>query len=494
MSSEVASDPAQPDGFAARVRSAVFWRGGSQILGQAITWTTTIMVVRLLSPSDYGLFAMTQAVLTALNFLNGYSFATSLIQAKEVDERRIGQVFGLLIVSNLMLAAVQVAMAPLAAQYYGQPMVADILRVQALVYLATPFIALPASLLARSLDFRKQALVNLVCALAGASTALGLAMKGFGVWALVWAPLAMFATRAIGLTIAAGGLVRPIFDFRGARDVIGFGSALTLCQLFWIIQSQADIVIAGRSFTPHELGLYSEALFLVLIFTGRFLPPLNEVAFPAYSELAHAGKPIGPAFLGAVRMIMLVAVPFYMGLSLVAGPLVATFFGPKWLEMIPVVAGLAAIMPAMALQIVCSPATNALGRPGIYVMSAAAGAVIMPAAYAIGVSGGAMGLVHAWQIAAPLLMLVTLALTLPALKVGWLDLFEAVAPSLGAATVMALVVLAVQPLVGGWPALAALGTLAALGAAVYLGTLMAISREMVRELLAFITNPKIEVA
>mgnify|MGYP004707328161 CR=1 FL=1 len=142
-------------------------------------------VVRLLSPSDYGLFAMTQAMLTALNFLNGYSFATSLIQAKEIDERRIGQVFGLLLVSNLLLALAQLAMAPVAAAYYGQPMVADMLRVQALVYLATPFIALPSSLLARRLDFRQQALVNLVCAVAGAATALGLAWSGYGVWALV---------------------------------------------------------------------------------------------------------------------------------------------------------------------------------------------------------------------------------------------------------------------------------------------------------------------
>lgn len=65
---------------------------------------------------------MTQAILAALNFLNGYSFATSLIQSKEVDERRIGQVFGLLILSNLLLAGAQLLLAPLAAGYYGQPM------------------------------------------------------------------------------------------------------------------------------------------------------------------------------------------------------------------------------------------------------------------------------------------------------------------------------------------------------------------------------------
>lgn len=468
-------------GFADRVRSALFWRWGSQVAAQIITWTTTILVVRLLAPHDYGLFAMSQAVLTALNFLNGYSFATSLIQAREVDERRIGQVFGLLIVANLVLAVAQFLTAPLAAGYYGHPLVADMLRIQALVYLTTPFIALPSALLARGLHFRSQALVNLACAVAGAAVALTLAATGHGVWALVWAPIAIFSVRALGLTIAAGKLVRPIFDFRGSRDIIGFGTALTVCQLFWIVQSQSDIVIAGRSFTPHELGLYSEALFLTLIFTGRFLPALNEVAFPAYSELRNSGRPVGTAFISSVRMTMLVAAPFYIGLSLVAAPLVETFFGPKWLEMIPIIAGLALAMPAMALQIVCSPATNALGRPGIYLLTSASGAIIMPVAFAFGVVNGPHGLVVSWQIAAPLLLAVTLAATLPAIGARPIELARALAPAIFGCAAMALGVSWLAHELAGLGAPVRLFALSGAGAAIYLAALWIIWPEMLHE-------------
>jgi O-antigen/teichoic acid export membrane protein len=476
--------------FGDRVRSAVLWRWGSQILAQIITWTTTIMVVRLLDPRDYGLFAMTQAVLAALNFLNGYSFATSLIQSREIDERRIGQVFGLLIVSNLLLAGAQLLLAPLAADYYGQPMVADLLRVQALIYLTTPFIALPASLLARGLQFRTQALVNLICAAIGAGVALTLAWRGYGVWALVWAPIVMFATRGLGLTIAAGKLVRPIFDFRGAREIVGFGTALTLCQLFWIVQSQSDIIIAGRSFTPHDLGLYSEALFLVLIFTGRFLPPLNEVAFPAYAELNNAGRPLAPAFLSGTRMIMLIAAPFYIGLSLTAGPLVTTFFGPKWLEMIPIAAGLALAMPAMALQIVCSPATNALGRPGIYLFTNMSGAAIMPLCFYFGVSHGPQGLVTAWQIAAPLLLAVTLAATLPAIGVSAAALARALLPAAFACAVMALTVWLLDLRLTAAPAWLRLAALVPAGAAAYTATLWLCWPGLVRESWEMLRRPR----
>ena len=186
-----------------RVRSAVVWRSGSQIVAQIVMWGVTILVVRLLDPHDYGLFAMTQVVLVLFNFLNGYSFASSLVQAESVTRDRIAQVFGLLIVLNAGLAIIQVAAAPLAASYFHQPLVGTMLRVQALLYLPTPFIALPSALLARGLDFRKQAMANFASAIAGAATALGCALGGLGVWTLVAAPIVMFTVRAIGLTIAA---------------------------------------------------------------------------------------------------------------------------------------------------------------------------------------------------------------------------------------------------------------------------------------------------
>ncbi len=482
MSSLASPSPAPvPAGFAARVRDAVAWRWGSQIAGQLITWTTTILVVRLLDPHDYGLFAMSQAVLVAFNFLNGYSFATSLIQAKEVTERRIGQVFGLLIVSNTLLAFGQVLLAPVAARYYGQPMVADMLRVQALIFLTTPFIALPSALLARAIEFKSQALVNLICAGVGAVTALSLAWLGYGVWALVIAPIAMFASRALGLTLAARLLVRPVFDFRGAGDIVGFGSALTLCQLFWIVQSQSDVFIAGNDFSPHDLGLYSEALFLTLIFTGRFLPPLNEVAFPAYAELANAGRPLAQAFLKSARLTMLLAAPMYVGLSLTAGPIVATLFGPKWLEMAPIVSGLALAMPAMALQIVCSPATNALAKPRIYLATSLAGAVLMPIGFLIGVRFGALGLVHAWQVAAPLLLAVTLALTLPAIGARLRDLAAAMLPAAAACAAMAGVVATLDLWTGILAPPLRLTLLVGAGGATYLGALALGWPEVLRE-------------
>ncbi|MFM9977562.1 MAG: lipopolysaccharide biosynthesis protein [Sphingomonadaceae bacterium] len=490
MTTPMPDAPPQP-ALADRVRSAVIWRSGSQIAAQLVMWGATIMVVRLLDPHDYGLFAMTQVVLVVLTFLNGDSFASSLIQAESVDRKNISQVFGLLILLNCALAALQLTIAPAVAAYFRQPVIEDMLRVQALLYLAVPFISLPSALLARRLNFRTQAMVNLSAALVAAVTALSCALGGLGIWTLVFAPLALFWVRAIGLTIAARLIVWPSFDFRGAGAVIRFGGALTLCQFFWIIQSQSDIFMAGSRFDPHDLGLYAEALFLTLIFTSKFVPPLNEVAFPSYAQLLKDGGSVDRAFRTVVRLTMLVAMPLYLGMAAVAQPLIETLFGTKWLEMVPLVQMLALAMPFFSMQIIFSPVTNAMGRPGVYVTTSIAGAIIMPIAFLWGVQSGLMGLTVAWLIAAPLLLMVTMIVALPHIGTPVSAMVTAVFPSAAPAAAMAGLVVLLHPLVEPLPAPFELLLLAGFGASVYFGLLRLFARPTLDELWQLVTKRQI---
>lgn len=482
-----------PAPFTSRVRSAVLWRWGAQVGSQLITWTSTFLVVRLLEPTDYGLFAMSQVVLTALAFLNGQSFATSLVQAAHVDRRRIAQVFGLLLIFAVSLGAVQILAAPHAAAFFGEPVVAEMLLVQAIIYLTIPFIALPTALLSRELEFRRQAQSNMAGATLGAITAPVLAYLGFGVWALVYAGVTIFVARAILLSLAARLWIRPVFELKGAWDLFTYGGVLTLCQLFWVIQSQADIVIAGRALPTYELGLYSQALFLTLIITGRLLPPINEVALAAYSQLHREGAPLAPYFLKTARLVMLVCFPAYIGLSLTSEAAILTLMGEQWAGSVRIVEGLALAMPAFALHLICAPVTNAMGRPRVYLFTAICGAVIMPCAFAWGIAAGTMGLVQAWWIAAPLLCLVTLTVTLPRVGASPLALTRELAPIALACGLMTLAVRGFQ----ANTELAAPLTLfasAGIGAGVYALTLWLVWRPAVLEAWAMLRPSSLEAA
>ncbi len=208
-------------------------------------------------------------------------------------------------------------------------------------------------------------------------------------------------------------------------------------------------------------------MFLTLIVTGRFLPPLNEVAFPAYSELHKAGLSLAPYFLRSVRTVAILTAPIHIGLALTAPEAIATLFGAKWMPMAPIVAGLALIMPLRSLEIICAPATNATGRARIDVYASIAGAVVFATGFYFGVEHGPMGLVQAWWVAAPLLLAFTLALTLPIAGVGALAWFKSIWPAIVGCAAMAVAVLALKAVLPDWPAPVRLAALAATGGLTY---------------------------
>jgi O-antigen/teichoic acid export membrane protein len=468
--------------LAGTVRRAVMWRSGSQVVAQLVAWASTLAVVRILEPADYGLFAMTQVVLAFLSFLNGYGFAGSLIQEREVDTLKIRQGFGLLLLVNAAIALVQLVFAPLAAAWYRQPIVADLLRVQALIYLATPFIALPEVLLMRELDFRRPALVTLAATVVSAAVALACALSGLGVWTLVYAPLSFFWTRAAGLVLSARFFVLPTFRFAGAGRMLNFGLLMLGSHLFWTVVTQADVFIASRSLAPRELGIYAEALFLTSLITYKFVPPLNEVAFPAYARIQHDRTLLAAAFLKAVRLIMLATCPLFFGLAVVAPDAVAVLLGAKWSAMAPLVSILALAMPAMTLHILFAPAVNGAGRPGLSLQASLFGACLMPLAFLVAVGWGGLGLALAWLAVFPLVPLFAFWRARRLLGIDGTRLAAALAPGLGASAAMALPVIAVGALVTDWQPWTRLALEVATGGLAYMGMLFVVSRDTLNEL------------
>ncbi len=476
--------------FGDRVRSALIWRSGTQIFAQLISWVSTLAVIRILDPADYGLFAMTQVVLVFLSFLNGYGLASSIIQSDEVDPQRLRQAFGALLLLNGGIAVLQCLLAPFAAAYYDQPIIADLLRVQALIFLATPFIVLPEALMARNLEFKKTSLVNLLSAIIGAIVALSCALSGLGVWTLVYAAIAIFWTQGIGLFLSARMFIWPSFDFRGAKEMFTFGGTMLLAHVFWTIQSQSDIFIASRWLTPFELGIYAEALFLTTIFTAKFVPPLNEIAFPAYSRIQDDPEALRWSFLKAVRLIMLIACPIYFGMAVTAYELVEVVLGTKWLPMAPIVSVLALVMPLLTLQILFAPANNALGRPEISARVTMFGAFVMSIGFLIGVQFGVMGLAYAWVGTFPLLTVFTFLQSKGHLGLAASDLARAAWPGLSASLAMAGLVYLAGITLPTTHVFVRLTILLAVGGSAYLGLLYVLSRPTLIELYQMIVRRK----
>lgn len=477
--------------LASQVRTAVIWRSGSQIGTQIVSWASTLIVIRLLAPEDYGLFAMASVMLVLLNTMNGWGLASALIREEHVSEERLRQTLGMLVLLNGGLALIQFMAAPLVAMWFEQPMVAQLLRVQSLLYLAVPFCALPHAILSRRMDFRRPAQVRLAAALAGAGTALTGALSGWGVWTLVAAPLAMILTEAVGMTWAARAPIRPSFRFAGAGHIAGFGGVMTATQLFWFVQSQADVMIAGRVLDPHSLGVYTTGLFLAQLLAAKFVPPINEVAYAAYARQHADGSAADEgagALLATIRLVMLIALPAYAGLAVVAPALVPVLLGEKWRGIVPLLPILSTAMAMMTLQILFAPATNARGVPMAALRITVIGSVVMPLAFFTGSHFGVIGFAWGWVGGMAVLTAATIRLSGPILGLGLGALARAVLPPAVAALAMAGLIALVLRWLPPVPDLLALAIAVPLGVALYGGVLHRIAPERIAEALRFARN------
>jgi O-antigen/teichoic acid export membrane protein len=294
--------------------------------------------------------------------------------------------------------------------------------------------------------------------------------------------MSMVVTEATGMTWAARAPIRPSFHFAGAGHIAGFGGVMTATQLFWFVQSQADVMIAGRVLDAHDLGVYTTGLFLAQLLAAKFVPPINEIAYAAYSR--H--KVTGPEPLTAtIRLVMLVALPAYAGLAVVAPVLVPVLLGDKWLEIVPLLPVLAAAMAMLTLQILFAPATNARGVPLAALRITMLGSVVMPAAFLIGSQWGVAGFAWGWVCGMAVLTSATVTLSGRIIGLTWSGLARAIAPPLGAALVMAAgVALALGVLPKLLP-LAALAGAVLLGIPLYLAALRLIAPDRIAEALRF---------
>lgn len=463
---------------ASSVRRAFLWRAGGQGAAQVLLWSSTFIVLRLLSPADYGLVAMAGVLTGFLALLSGQGFTAALIQAPTLSRENVRRFLGLLVLVNLGLAALQLAAAPTLAAYYHTPEITRLLRVQALAYLFIPWIAVPAALAQRDLNFRTPALIDLGGSIVGALATLTLAFAHAGVWALIAGQFAPMLARAIVWT-ARLQTPRPSFGLRHIVNLAHFGGAVTLNGVLWFLYAQADIMIAGRRLSAHGVGLYSTALFLAALPVSKLIPVLTDVGLSAYARRAHDRAAVEQGFLKVTRLVSLIAFPIFIGLAAIAPTLVPALLGTQWIDAIGPVRLLALTMPLYAVTNLFGPAVNALGRPKVQLGNAVFGLLIMPAAFWIGSAHGALGIAAAWAIAYPALFLISAVRSLGVIGPTLRALGNAIGPALVACAPMAAAALILAH--AGLPAPASLAAQILAGALVYIATVAMVFPHRLRE-------------
>ncbi len=421
-----------------KVMSALRWSAAARFTGQAVSWAITILVIRLLSPADYGLMAMAMVVVSLLVLLNTLGLDAVLVQDRELDEHKRRQIFGVIIVVNLLFFALLLFGAGTIAGFYGEAALKPILQVLSVQFLLLIFETLPQSKLERDIDFARRSIVDFATLVIGSITTLALALLGYGVWALIWGTLATNATRMLGLNMIARNLVWPSFSLRGMGKNLSFGGFVTTDRGLWFLFSESDKFIGGKLLGGQLLGYYAVASQLASMPIHKISGLLNSVAFPAFSHAhAHSSAEMVQGYLlKATRILGIAAFPVFFGISATAEPFIASLLGEKWLPAAPLLQLLGVVMPFRLLSNIFPPLLWGVGHPDTSASNFLIAASLMPMAFFTGTHWGVIGLAYAWLCMYPLVFLITAMRTCKIVNVELIDYLQQMCRPVAAGMIM----------------------------------------------------------
>lgn len=83
--------------------SGLRWTAGVRLGSQVLTWAMTLVVIRLLSPADYGLLAMATVVIAFLSMVSEIGLGPAIVQKAVIEPGILNRIFGLVLTINLAL-------------------------------------------------------------------------------------------------------------------------------------------------------------------------------------------------------------------------------------------------------------------------------------------------------------------------------------------------------------------------------------------------------
>ncbi len=307
------------------------WRMATRILGMA----STLLLVRLLAPADFGLMALSSSFLQAIDAFSALGVEEAVVRAHAPDRRLYDTAFTMIALrSALMALLMALGAAPLAA-FFGAPRLMPVVLVTAAMTLLSGFENVGVLEFRRDMQFQREFQLQVVPRLAGVAATIVAALIMRDYWALV---IGTAAFRLVRLPYSyLMHPYRPRPTLAGWRDLVGFSLWTWMLCMVRLARDQVNVFTLGRVLGTVSLGTYSVAVEIAGLPGSELLLPMGRSLFSAISMARRSGGDAEAVWLRVVGLIALIAFPTGIGLALVAEPLVRLMLGPQWTAAVPLV-------------------------------------------------------------------------------------------------------------------------------------------------------------
>lgn len=466
--------------IAQKAASGVFWNYLSFGLGKGLVLITTAVLARLLTPEEFGIVGFATLAVSYLAVLKDLGLGAALIQRQERVDEAADTVFTLNLSLGLILSLATVLVAPLVALYFNEPQVTPILRLLGLTFVINALGAIHIIRLQRSLNFRQKAIPDIGRSVAKGLVSIGLALAGFGVWALVIGQLAGVITAVILAWTMLSWRPRLQFDQGLARQMLTYGMSVIGVDFLTILNDTLDYLIIGRILGSTALGIYTIAYRLPELLVFNLLWVLSGVIFPTYSAVQTESVMLQQAFWTTMRYVELVVVPLSLGLIITADPLVRFVFGDQWLAAIPIVRLLALFALVRSVGYHIGDIYKAIGQPDILFKLGVVSLVLLLPALLIGSRYGLIGVAVAHVAVAFVRTALRWVVAARFIEIRWSAIWDALKPSILGGIVLTLLAVPVLLTTAVYPPIVRLLATACAGGIGYLAVLWQVERDSLR--------------
>ena len=318
-----------------RTLDAMAWSSAGAVAQTVMQLAVLLILARLLTPSDFGVVGAATLVLGFTQIFWQLGVGPAIIQRPELTRAHLETAFTTSIILGLVFGAAIYLVAPSLAAFFDIGRLTDVLRVTTIVYLLGGLILVAQSLLRRELRFRQIAVIQLSAYAAYAVVAITAAILDAGVWSLVAGLLAQAVTEAAMVLAMQPHSKRLGLHRSVLRELLSFGSGVTMAQISNYIALQGDNFVTARVLGAGPLGLYGRAYGLMTMPANLFSSAVDTVMLPAMSKVQAEPQRLASAFKRSLAVTAVIGMPLGSLTFVLAPEIVTIALGDQWSGAVP---------------------------------------------------------------------------------------------------------------------------------------------------------------
>ncbi|MCB9284872.1 MAG: lipopolysaccharide biosynthesis protein [Lewinellaceae bacterium] len=373
--------------------SGILWVFIDKLGSSSINFLITIVLARLLLPADFGLVAMVMIFFELSSVFVESGFSTALIREKEISEIDKSTTFLFNLVTAVILYVGLFFCAPLISNFFDQPLLTWIVRVMGLNLIIESVSIIQRSTLTQQIDFKTQTKARFVAVLLSGVVGIGMAVAGFGVWALVVRIGVMSLMETASLWRLNPWKPSLKFSKASFRKLFGFGSKILSAAVLDKFFSHIYKVVIGKFFAAASLGFYTQAGNFTNMVINTLFRTIQRVTYPVLAKLQDDLGKLKDTYRKILKLSSFVIFPAMMLLGVLAEPLIILLVGEKWLESVPFLQLLCLSGATYHLTTVNLNMLLVLGRSDLSLKLEVIKKIIIAIAIVIGLRYGIFGLV-----------------------------------------------------------------------------------------------------